>query len=63
MPNPWTNPARGRQEAMAKEADGLAKDKMKGNKKRSYAEVMRKSRYQDEGNIGASTREERGAGG
>ena len=31
--------------------------------KRSYAEVLRRSRYQDEADIGAGTREEKGAEG
>ena len=32
------------------------------NKKRSYAEVVKRSRYQEEADIGAGTREQIGAG-
>ena len=36
---------------------------MEVNKKRSYPKVVRRSRYQEEADIGAGTREETGAGG
>ena len=52
-----------REDGKTKTRDSQKWKKVEVNKKRSYAEVVRRSRYQEEADIGAGTREETGAGG
>ena len=52
-----------REDGKTKTRDSQKWKRVEVNKKRSYAEVVRRSRYQEEADIGAGTGEEADAGG